>query len=495
MSRVLNPTHRAGLPPTIIGVHQARAPVSWWALGALLISGTILRVIGMNRDLWIDEIATVVHYMRLPFFETFTFYGSANQHMLYSALGSLSLSAFGESAWAARLPAVLFGVGSLAGLYTLARLFLHERDALLATALMTFSYHHVWFSQNARGYSGMIFFILWGTFFFVRGLMNNRQGDWAAYALSMALGMLILQNTAFVFAAHSLLYLALVALRWHGIPRFPLLGSVAASNAAVLGLTLLGYLPSLPQIVQWYATQDRTAMGWNDIAGFAGIVLQNLGGRWLALTPIVIVVGFVMAIGFVRLWRQSALIAGLIVLPPLFNVVALVLLNFGAYPRSFLYVLPFACIVLIHGGRFIIETIAERVVPRLRAQAGTVLLAGGVALSAVTVLYNYAYPKQDYTGALAYARERAGPGDTIAAIGLAAGSYRDYYAPDLAFPDTTAALDTFEDDGAVWVLYSFPRDMRLRFPELYDDVQARYEAVAIFPGTLEEGSLYVMVHR
>jgi uncharacterized membrane protein len=48
-------------------------------------------------------------------------------------------------------------VASIGALYLLGRAVAGPTEALFAAALMTVAYHHVWFSQNARGYSGLLF--------------------------------------------------------------------------------------------------------------------------------------------------------------------------------------------------------------------------------------------------------------------------------------------------------------------------------------------------
>jgi hypothetical protein len=83
--------------------------------------GAALRVIGIRRNLWVDEIATVTSYLRLPPWRTLYSYHSLNQHLLYSFLGSVSLRTFGESEWSARLLAALFGVTGLVAPYYLVR--------------------------------------------------------------------------------------------------------------------------------------------------------------------------------------------------------------------------------------------------------------------------------------------------------------------------------------------------------------------------------------
>ena len=54
-----------------------------------------------------------------------------------------------------------------------------------------------------------------------------------------------------------------------------------------------------------------------------------------------------------------------------------------------------------------------------------------VALSAASLYFCYRYPKQDFSGALAYVRQHAAPDATVAGLGPAAAAYRLYYAPDI----------------------------------------------------------------
>src|SRR5262249_28183739 len=113
-----------GLPVSVSGLvagpqgwPPARRRLAWRPLVLILLVGAGLRLAGLNRDLWLDEAVAVKDYFRLPVWQVIYSYNTPTQHLLYSILGSLSLSAFGESPWAARLPAVVYGVGGLAGVY------------------------------------------------------------------------------------------------------------------------------------------------------------------------------------------------------------------------------------------------------------------------------------------------------------------------------------------------------------------------------------------
>ena len=121
------------------------------SLVLLLIISILARLYQLDSGIWLDEMTTYLTYARLPYAQIATTFKSENQHFLYSILAHASFSIFGESTWALRLPAVLFGVGSILGLYLFGRLVTQPLEALLACGLMAFSYHHLWFSQNRAG--------------------------------------------------------------------------------------------------------------------------------------------------------------------------------------------------------------------------------------------------------------------------------------------------------------------------------------------------------
>ena len=104
------------------------------ALVAILLAiALVLRIIGLNEGLWYDEIATLVHHVRLPAREIIGHY-NLNNHILYSLLAHFSIGWFGESAWSIRLPAVVFGVVTIPAAYYLGRQLASRYEAFLATA-------------------------------------------------------------------------------------------------------------------------------------------------------------------------------------------------------------------------------------------------------------------------------------------------------------------------------------------------------------------------
>lgn len=234
-------------------------------------------------------------------------------------------------------------------------------------------------------------------------------------------------------------------------------------------------------------------MGWQNPLEFLTIFAQGLISALPARAlPVLIAVGILAITGWLSYLQRQRMIALMLVLPPLFNIFALAILDFGAYPRSFLYILPFGVLILMRGA-FSLSTRASRLF-RSRGLINYVLPALLLLMSALMLPYNYRYPKQNYTGALAYTRAHAAPGDTIVSVGYLASGYRSYYAPDLVFPKNAEELDDLRAQGhRVWVLYSFTRDMRRHFPDIQNYIEDELFIQQKFPGTLGDGTVYLAV--
>src|SRR5690606_29426767 len=107
--------------------------------------------------------------------------------------------------WSIRLPALVFGVASVPMLYVLGREVASRREALLAAALLTVSYHHIWFSQNARGYTMLAFFAMLATYLLLRGVRTRSRRTFVAYGVVLALSTFTHLTTVFLIGAHVLI--------------------------------------------------------------------------------------------------------------------------------------------------------------------------------------------------------------------------------------------------------------------------------------------------
>ena len=145
--------------------------LEWIALAGILLVATAARFYRLDTSLWYDEIDTLLNFVRLPTGELIHSLRS-NNHMFYSLQAQAAIALFSESAWSMRLPAALFGLASLVAVWALARRAVGRPEALVVAFLLGISYDHVWFSQNARGYTGLLFWTTWATLLFARGLAN-----------------------------------------------------------------------------------------------------------------------------------------------------------------------------------------------------------------------------------------------------------------------------------------------------------------------------------
>lgn len=140
----------------------------------LVILGAALRFHAIGTGLWYDEIVTLVESVRAPLGEIVTRFAGDNHHPLYSVLAHLAVALVGEEPWALRLPAALFGVATIPLLYGLGRLVTSRVESGAAALILTVSYHHIWFSQNARGYTAVLFLVLLSTYALLRWLDERR---------------------------------------------------------------------------------------------------------------------------------------------------------------------------------------------------------------------------------------------------------------------------------------------------------------------------------
>ena len=123
---------------------QDKGPSYTLIVSGLVCCAIALRLYELGAGLWYDEIVTYVKYVKMPMGDLLTTYDSENQHFLFSAMAHLCFLLFGDHVWAIRLPAVIFGVGSMWAVYGLGRQVGSEKEGLLAAALLTFSYHHIY---------------------------------------------------------------------------------------------------------------------------------------------------------------------------------------------------------------------------------------------------------------------------------------------------------------------------------------------------------------
>lgn len=479
-------------------------------LAAILAGAAVLRCVELGAGLWFDEIHTLVEYVRRPLGTIVTTSDSLNQHLLYTVAAWACRAILGDGAVSLRLPAVVFGLAGIAAVAWLGRQAAGRREGLLAAALVAASYHHVWFSQNARGYTALLLWttlatgLLWRS---VTGRPEARRTDPLAYAGVMALALLTHLSAAVVLASHCLLWAghALFARepaarprRWPaafvlagtlalqgyalGLPQ--LAGVVGDALAPAVGLAPGGEAPArqaapevAPGVAEWQSPM------WFVRETLDGLV-RGLPGGWLALVAGVVV----GAAGLLTLVRREPFLVLAMFLPALATAGVLLAAERNLWPRFFFFVLGFLALVAVQG----LFALARRArVPR-PARVGTAAALVAVVASAATVPRAWG-PKQDWEGARRFLEAHA-PAEQVGAVGMAGYVYDVYLATGWRTIDDAGELAAAERAGGgagPWLVYSFPPRLRAVAPALARRIESGYATVASFTGTLSGGEVIV----
>lgn len=470
------------------------------ATGALLalivVLGAALRVHFLDSALWYDEMVTLVESVRMPLQTLLTQFPSNNNHVLYSVLGRVSIVAFDEQPWSLRLPAVVFGIASLPMLYLLGARVAGRFEALWATLLLAVSYHHVWFSQNARGYTILLFCALLTTHLLLQGLRDGRRSAYVAYGVVAALSAYT-HLTMVLFAVGQAVVVAVTIVAREGRTfRVEHWGSPALGFALAALCTVALYAPMLVDVHAFFAREPTGAAVAT--AGWAiGEMLRGLGIGY-ATGGAIVVGGALFVAGCASYYRGNRLALALFIVPAGVLFAATVLLQRPTFPRFFFFLAGFALLILVRGIVVSGQWVAERLGTDQGARRGVrvlpvALLAGMTLVSALSLPAVYRYPKQDYGRALEYVEAAAGARDAIVvAGGGAAIPYRDFYnRPWPRLGDAAQLADVRKTHDSVWLVYTFRRYIEALEPELLRAIVADCEVARTFPGTVAGGEVVI----
>ncbi|WP_170763201.1 glycosyltransferase family 39 protein [Ruegeria lacuscaerulensis] len=469
----------------------------------ILLLAAVLRTAGLNAPLWYDEIWTVDTHIRLPWGEMVREY-SMNHHYFFSIKAKLVSQIFGEQAWAYRFPAVLFGVGVVGAIWWLAKDVAGPRIAHVSALLVALSYHQVWFSQNARGYTELAFWSTLGFIFFLRGVHRPTFGTWIAFGLTAAAAVFTHLTGAFFFVALGLVWLISLIT---GFGRGPLTRDWVlrplTGVAIAIALILLAYLPILPSIAGTVGDVASTSAVdpmqeyqnplWTIVEG-----LRTAVGSTGPLTLFVAVGGMVaLAFGAAGAHSTQPLFFPSIVMHFIVTLVILLALGMRIWPRFFFVDIGLVIILAVVGCWYSAGMVARGL---RRPQIKPLLVAIGVvamiAVSLFLVQRNYAAPKQDLAGAFALVEETRTPSERIYAINPGGPIFERHFNADwTTIGDAEGYFDAMAQPGPVALVVLFPNRMFRAIPQLGQDAERQLELVQAFAGTLGDGRVLVYRRR
>jgi hypothetical protein len=465
----------------------------------LIVAGLVLRLIGLNEGLWIDEINTLLNHVRQPAAEIIESYRSRNNHVLYSLIAHYSVAWLGEAAWTLRLPAMLLGVATIPAAYQLGRQLASRNEAFLAGALLAVSYHHVWFSQNARGYTGLLLGAVLMSVYFVRLLATDKPGHRPilAYAIVAALACWIHLSGALVVIAHGLIWLLVispVAGRQRTDLRFAALFALLLAGL----LSLLLYAPLLTHLWEEFAVDSSDAAMaanpenphiWRSFEWLRSEIwnaaLSAVPGGW----PTVILGALVMIAGTCAYLRQGIVPASVLILPGIVTVAATLRYSEIVFPRFLFSSAVFFLLILVRGG----FVLSQAVFPKLSLRQVT-LIGLAVSLLFAVMVPGAWRPKQEFAATAEYIAARRVPGDAVACGPRTYMSLHTYLGMECQRAFSKSELAEIEKAQlGTWFIYAMPELFRYDYPELWSKVHIEYTPVEKLSGTVNGGDIVIML--
>lgn len=465
-------------------------------LAGILILAVVLRLIGLNGPLWYDEILTLETHLRLPFGDMMQTY-AMNHHYLFSLQAKGAMGLFGEEAWAIRLPAMVFGVASIAALWVLARDLAGRNTAHVTALLLAISFHHIWFSQNARGYTELAFWSTLAMVLYLRGLRDPRLVPWLIYGFCLAMAIFTHLTGAFFFVAQGLVWL-LVALR--ALPqglRAPVIVLPAIGYLAGGALTLLLYAPVLPGVLETTTTigadsaVDVMQEYQNPIWTVIEAVRTAIGGLGPIVSVVALAVLGLIALGGAALWSRDRLFAPIVILHILLTMALLSALDMRIWPRFFFVDIGFLMLLIVLGVRWSCSLFVRLTGLSLPVYGAAVIAM--VLLSAGLASRNYSAPKQDLAGALSTANDIATDAHRVYSVGVASTVFRDHFKSGWREVLDDAALSAaLTEPGPALFVVAFPQRYYRAMPSLDQaEESGAITLAARLPGTLGDGAVLI----
>ncbi len=181
----------------------------------LMVIGLAIRLHGVNRGLWEDEI-TVAFYTQLPISDVAGTLAQNGAHPpLYFLVARLGARAGLDIVPSLRVPSVVAGTATIGVVYFIALKLIGRIGAVVAGLVAMIAPLAVWYSQEGRMYALVWFFVLGSYLFLVWGHDSRAWGLFAAlHGLFVGLALWTDYSAALALAFQPILILLLKRRPW-----------------------------------------------------------------------------------------------------------------------------------------------------------------------------------------------------------------------------------------------------------------------------------------
>jgi mannosyltransferase len=383
----------------------------------ITVIGLFLRFYNLGfNSLWLDEASTYGFSVKsLPEIWQVTAAGEFNPPLFYWVEHIMLL--FGNNEVVLRFMPALLGVLTIPLVYFIGKEFIDRNVGIVAAAAFAFSPFLIYYSQEARAYSMMLFFVAFAMIFFLKALKTNDVTHWALFGLLSALAFWA-HFYAFTIIAAMFLYAFAIRIReiHQGIQNLKML-----VIAAIVFIVLC--LPLIVVTIQLFITRTASAPTYG-IQGL-GIISETI--RQVAgFNDIGVVILFALfVIGIIQSFLLDKGKGGLLVWLTVATFVISYILSFRMpmQPRYLIFV------SLIF---FVGVAISYKAFYSLLNNRGVVygFIAVLFIISAPTLVNYYSgYSKEDWRGFSSLIQQRTNHGDQIVLIpGYMSQPFNYYYS-------------------------------------------------------------------
>jgi len=411
---------------------------------AILLLGVGLRLYQLDTDsLWLDEVKTA-STSRLDFVSMLNFQVQKSVHppLLY-VLNHVLITLMGTSDFVLRVPCALLGSASVALAYKLGESLWTRKEGLVGAFLVAVNPYLVEYSQEARHYALMVFFVLFSLMFLIFAVRRGGIACWLGFAVCTSLAIYTHYFCFLVLPAQVAFALWMIwqkrpttAAEGQVPPPFPRRQTLALLiTLAAVGASFLPWLPALRQQLlgnnlgfQGFALSgESTTIPSLDL--FHDLLVRYTG--WDGIPLLLLLALFLF--GLWRCPREQLLLFGLWIAAP-FAFLAVVQAGHFFSVRYTIFILP-PCLLLLGRGTSALASWLERPLGQWagRRQTSSVLLSCFAILlgllNVVPLRDHYIHEKEDWRGTASYLAANLAPGDAIIADSTVYGPGRDADRP------------------------------------------------------------------
>jgi uncharacterized membrane protein len=457
-------------------------------VGLVLLIGGVLRCWNSDQSFWWDEIWSTMTYVKAQSLwnvvSSLGYY--FNNHILYSLLARAFISVLGESEFVARLPAVLMGLFAIVVLFQFGKAFLGVSAGCLASLLLALSAFHIDHSSEARGYSGLVLFSILSSYYFIKGLKENRGTSWMAYVLFTVLGF---YSHIFMFAVSASQFFSSLIFacgrKWAS-------GTIDITQRALRNFflallcagitTLLIYSPVLPAFFRNLGRMQAVTV--SRVPFVVSLVQSLLPGCNSSAGGMLY--GILFVAGLCGIFKKDVtLFLYFLVLCMLPLSLYLVINPMFVFERYFIFTLPAVLLIVSQG----MVGLTARLRGIYKNGAIMALLALLVFLHVPAIGTTVNQDRQNYREAIRYVEGEMSneTEELIFSIGYAGEHFR-YYASDttIVTPETLDALaPLMQGKDRLWCLIT----------AWLPDIRPPYEDRALYAETPEQTNIYNYVKK